>query len=68
MDARVVVDPQGRDGGRRVRVDAETLGIAYRPEDVLEFLRRSGLEDVDQIDLANTPLIDWHGGGPAAWD
>jgi hypothetical protein len=67
MEPRVVVEPQGRDGGRRVRANGEILGIAYGPQDLLEFLRRAGLEDVDQVDLASTDLIDWNGGGPADW-
>lgn len=67
MEPHVVVEPQSRDGGRRVRVGAEVLGIAYGPRDLLEFLRRAGLEDVDQVDLAGTDLIDWQGGGPALW-
>ncbi|SHL18790.1 hypothetical protein [Actinacidiphila paucisporea] len=68
MEPRVVVEPQGRDGGRRVRVGAQILGIAYGSRDLLEFLRRAGLEDIDQLDLASTDLIDWQGGGPAVWD
>jgi hypothetical protein len=61
---RLVVEPPSRTGGRRVRVDAEILGVAYRREDVIEFARRAGLEDVDLDDEA---LVDWHGGGPEFW-
>ena len=62
---RIVVEPVVG-GGRRVRVYAEILGVAHRPADLLEFLRRAGL-DPDAIDLADPDLIDWHGGGPDVW-
>lgn len=62
---RVVVEPV-TGAGRRVRVGSEILGTAYGPEDVVEFLRRAGL-DPDQIRLDDPTLIDWHGGGPDAW-
>jgi len=52
--------------GRRVRVGAEILGIAYGLPDVLEFLRRAGL-DPDQVDLDDRDVFDWHGGGPDVW-
>jgi hypothetical protein len=28
------------------------------------FLRYAGLEGVDEIDVADSHLIEWHGGGP----
>lgn len=62
---RIVVEPVVGIG-RRVRVDGEILGIAYAPPDVLEFLRRAGL-DPDQVDLTDRHLFDWHGGGPDVW-
>lgn len=60
---RVIVEPLVA-GGRRVRVGAEIVGVAYEPADVIEFLRRAGLDDAD---LSDTDLIDWHGGGPYTW-
>lgn len=63
---RVVVHPPSPSGGRRVRVDRVPLGIAYGPEDLVEFLRRVGL-DPDQLDLDDTGLIEWRGGGPDKW-
>ncbi|MFI2241122.1 hypothetical protein [Streptomyces chrestomyceticus] len=68
MDAsgpRVIVQPPAPAGGRRVRVDGTVLGVAYRPADVLEFLRRAGA-DPDRIDLEG-PDIEWRGGGPDIW-
>ncbi|MEU0950473.1 hypothetical protein ABZ379_48820 [Streptomyces canus] len=60
----VVVSPPSMSGGRRVRVDGEILGLAHRPADVAEFLRRAGLEDVD---VETSELIEWRGGGPDVW-
>ncbi|MED7826690.1 hypothetical protein [Streptomyces chiangmaiensis] len=60
----VVVHPPSPGGGRRVTVDAETLGLAQGPRDVEEFLRRAGLEDVD---AQTSDLIEWRGDGPDVW-
>jgi hypothetical protein len=62
---RVIVEPVVG-AGRRVRVDSEILGIACAPGDVVEFLRRAGL-DPDRVSLDDSALIDWHGGGPEVW-
>lgn len=64
---RVIVAPPSRSGGRRVRVDGEILGLAYDLRDLVEFLRRAGLEDVDEADVRQSPLIEWRGGGPDRW-
>jgi hypothetical protein len=61
----VVVYPLMESGGRRVRVNGEILGIAYGVGDLLEFLRRAGLEP-DDVDL-DGPLFEWRGGGPGVW-
>ncbi|MFE2490277.1 hypothetical protein ACFXGR_45100 [Streptomyces mirabilis] len=61
---RVVVSPPSMSGGRRVRVDGVILGLALRPGDVAEFLRRAGLGDVD---VETSELIEWRGGGPDVW-
>ncbi|MEU9792908.1 hypothetical protein AB0E27_20160 [Streptomyces sparsogenes] len=64
---RVVVQPPSPGGGRRVRVDGVILGVAYGPSDLREFLRRAGLEDAAEMDLAESPLIEWRGGGATVW-
>lgn len=61
----VVVYPPTEGGGRRVRVNGEILGTAYGVTDLLEFLRRAGL-DPDDADLEG-PLFEWRGGGPEVW-
>lgn len=63
----VVVYPPAADGGRRVRVGDQFLGIAYRLLDVAEFLRRAGIEDADEAYATASGLIDWRGGGPGTW-
>ncbi|MGW2837335.1 hypothetical protein ACWCWD_06440 [Streptomyces sp. NPDC001493] len=63
----VVVYPVSPTGGRRVRVDGTILGLAHSLRDVAEFLRRAGMDDVTEDDVAASGLIDWRGGGPDAW-
>ncbi|MFF3848060.1 hypothetical protein [Streptomyces sp. NPDC002328] len=63
----VVVYPPASDGGRRVRVDDQFLGMAYGLLDVAEFLRRAGLDDADETYVQTTTLIEWRGGGPEKW-
>ena len=66
-ERRVIVDPPGEGGGRRVRVDGETLGTAYSLHDLAVFLERAGLEGLDELEVAMSPLVEWHGGGPEEW-
>lgn len=49
-----------------MRVDGEILGLAHSRADVVEFLRRAGLE-IEAEELADSPLIDWRGVGPDDW-
>jgi beta-lactamase superfamily II metal-dependent hydrolase len=67
MDAPVVVYPPGP-GGRRVTVRGEHAGTATSVVDVLEFLRRAGLDDLDVVELSHPDLIEWRGGGPQEWE
>jgi hypothetical protein len=62
----VIVYPPSPTGGRRVRANGEILGLAYSVRDVVEFLRRAGL-DIDEVDVEATGLIEWRGGGPDVW-
>lgn len=63
----VVVYPPDEDGGRRVRADGQILGRAYSLDDLVEFMRRAGLDDWDTNDAYTSGLIDWRGGDPDAW-
>ncbi|NLU67025.1 hypothetical protein [Streptomyces sp. HNM0574] len=67
MSAPVVVHPPVPEGGRRVTARGEFLGTAYGMVDLIEFLRRAGL-DLATIDLHDKDLIDWQGGGPETWE
>ncbi|WP_369186558.1 hypothetical protein [Streptomyces sp. R08] len=68
MDAPlpVVASRPSPSGGRRVRANGEILGLAHNLTDVVEFLRRAGLE-IDPDGVATLPLITWQGGGPDYW-
>lgn len=61
---RVIVYPPSPTGGRRVRVDGEILGLAHSDRDLIEFLRRAGLANADELLLSDSLLIDWRGGRP----
>lgn len=63
----VVVYPPSATGGRRVRVDGTILGLAHSLRDVAEFLRRAGMDDIEESDVQQTELIEWRGGGPEFW-
>ncbi|MGI5514595.1 hypothetical protein [Streptomyces sp. CA-106131] len=54
-------------GGRRIRIDDEVLGTAYSLRDLAVFLRHAGLVGWDELDVAESDLIEWHGGGPEVW-
>lgn len=60
------MQPPSPSGGRRVRVDGTVLGLAHSRRDLLEFLRRAGL-DPDTVSLDESGLIEWRGGGPDVW-
>lgn len=62
---RVTVHPPDAQG-RRVHADGQPLGRATGVGDLLEFLRRASL-DPNNVDLDDALLVEWRGGGPAAW-
>ncbi|MGW2939772.1 hypothetical protein ACWDA7_50875, partial [Streptomyces sp. NPDC001156] len=65
----IVAAPSGS-GGRRVTVDGECLGTAYSLHDLTVFLQDAGLAGLvggDELDVAESDLIEWHGGGPEVW-
>ncbi|WP_127358198.1 hypothetical protein [Actinacidiphila soli] len=61
----VIVYP-ALNGHRRVAVRGERVGTARGVADLVEFLRRAGLE-ADDSTLTDPELIEWRGGGPDAW-
>jgi hypothetical protein len=62
----VIVYPPSESGGRRVSVDGEDLGLAYSVADLLEFIRRAGL-DPDAVDITDPWLFEWRSAGPDVW-
>lgn len=60
--APIVVHPPSPSGGRRVTVrQGGILGLAHSDADVLEFLRRAGLEDAESL-LDDARWVEWRGG------
>ncbi|MER5883095.1 hypothetical protein ABT160_04630 [Streptomyces sp. NPDC001941] len=59
--APITVHPASPSGGRRVTANGQILGLAHSDADVVEFLRRAGLEEADQI-LDNPLWVSWRGG------
>ncbi|MET8332030.1 hypothetical protein [Streptomyces sp. NPDC005181] len=70
MSTPVTVHQLSADGGRRVSVrsscETHILGIAYSDLDVVEFLRRAGLDDGQQL-LDDPAWVRWSGGRPHQW-
>ncbi|MFJ6572449.1 hypothetical protein ACIQNU_34080 [Streptomyces sp. NPDC091292] len=64
--APIVVGPPAPDGGRRVTVRGESVGVARNDRDLVEFLRRAGLGDADMA-LDDPHLVEWRGGGSHVW-
>ncbi|MFF3643407.1 hypothetical protein [Streptomyces sp. NPDC002564] len=59
--APIVVHPPSRTGGRRVVARGHILGLAHSDADVIEFLRRAGLDDAEQL-LDDPAWVTWRGG------
>ncbi|MET7311819.1 hypothetical protein ACWD7C_42450 [Streptomyces sp. NPDC005134] len=70
MSPTVTVHQLSADGGRRVSVrsggEIHILGIAYSDLDVVEFLRRAGLNEGQQL-LDDPVWVRWNGGRPHEW-
>jgi hypothetical protein len=60
----IVVHAPALDGSRRVTSGDAVLGVASHLDDVVEILR---LADLDQIEVEESDLIEWQGGGPEDW-
>ncbi|MEV0126756.1 hypothetical protein AB0I16_35330 [Streptomyces sp. NPDC050703] len=59
--APITVHPPSGSGGRRVTARGHILGLAHSDADVIEFLRRAGLEDADGL-LDDPAWVRWRGG------
>ncbi|MEW1639492.1 hypothetical protein AB0469_36230 [Streptomyces sp. NPDC093801] len=55
-------------GGRRVVIRIRgidtVLGVAHSDADLIEFLRRLGVPDPDELVLGDSEAIAWQGGRP----
>lgn len=60
----IVVHAPALDGSRRVTSGDAVLGLASHLDDVVEILR---LADLDRIEVEESDLIEWQGGGPDDW-
>jgi hypothetical protein len=63
---RIVVHTPALDGSRRVTEGDRVLGIAYHLDDVVEILRQADI-DLDAIEVEESDIIEWQGGGPDDW-
>ncbi|MFD8373504.1 hypothetical protein ACFV2Z_22460 [Streptomyces sp. NPDC059688] len=54
-------------GGRCVLLGEEVLGTAYSLHELTLLLRQAGLVGGDELDVAESDLIEWYGGGPEVW-
>ncbi|MFD4628419.1 hypothetical protein ACFVYR_00745 [Streptomyces sp. NPDC058284] len=59
--APIVVHRPSPSGGRRVTVRGQILGLAHCDRDVVEFLRRAGLPDAEEL-LDDRTWVTWRGG------
>ena len=61
MAAPIIAHRPSPTGGRRITVGDEILGLAHSDGDVLEFLRRAGLPDAEEL-LDDPRWVEWRGG------
>ncbi|MFE2992886.1 hypothetical protein [Streptomyces sp. NPDC059262] len=59
--APIVVHPPLGMGGRRARACGRVIDLAYSDVDVIEFLRRAGLPDAEEL-LDDPWWVKWRGG------
>ncbi|OIV39397.1 hypothetical protein BIV57_00715 [Mangrovactinospora gilvigrisea] len=64
MATPIIVHPPDEHGSRRVDVTGIHVGRAFGRQDVEEFARRSGFEN---LDITDPRMVEWRGGGPEAW-
>lgn len=61
MSAPIIIHRPSPTGGRRVTIRDQIAGLAYDDHDVVEFLRRAGLPDADNL-LDQPDWVEWRGG------
>ncbi|MFC9634909.1 hypothetical protein ACFTY8_38090 [Streptomyces mirabilis] len=48
-------------------MDGEPAGAARSLRGLAEIMRRADWTGMDEIDVADSPVVEWHGGGPELW-
>ncbi|MFJ4917469.1 hypothetical protein [Streptomyces sp. NPDC088726] len=61
MSAPIVIHRPSPTGGRRVTIRGQIAGLARDDRDVVEFLRRAGLPDAEEL-LDQPSWVEWRGG------
>ncbi|WP_326768882.1 hypothetical protein OG978_33940 [Streptomyces sp. NBC_01591] len=61
MSVPIVVHGLSRTGGRRVAIKGKVVGLARNDSDLVEFLRRAGLDDAWEL-VDDPHWIEWRGG------
>ncbi|MDF6046110.1 hypothetical protein LRD69_29095 [Streptomyces sp. JH14] len=59
--APIVVHAPTPSGGRPVTINGESAGLAHDDRDLIEFLRRAGIDDAESC-LDDPHWIEWRGG------
>ncbi|MFE5110116.1 hypothetical protein [Streptomyces sp. NPDC056663] len=62
-EAPIVIHRPTGTGGCRVTIHAQGAGLARSDNDVIEFLRRTGLPDAGDV-LDDPRWVQWQGGRP----
>jgi hypothetical protein len=60
-EAPIVVHRASGTGGRRVTARGRILGLAHSDDHLIEFLRRAGLPDAEEL-LDDPAWVEWQGG------
>ncbi|GGX40920.1 hypothetical protein [Streptomyces noursei] len=61
--APIVVHRASATGGRRVTARDQILGLARSDADLVEFLRRAGVDEPETV-LDDSAWVEWRGGRP----
>ncbi|WP_371097448.1 hypothetical protein [Streptomyces sanglieri] len=61
MRAPIVVHGLSRSGGRRVAIKGKVVGLARNNSDLVEFLRRAGIDDAWEL-VDDPHWIEWRDG------
>ncbi|WP_329143373.1 hypothetical protein OIU91_05765 [Streptomyces sp. NBC_01456] len=64
--APIVIHPASVTGGRRVTARGQILGLAYDDLDLVEFLRRAGVDEPESI-IDDPAWVEWRGGRAHDW-